>query len=155
MDMAEFVAKCPNRQQVKSEHQKSGGLLQNIQIPTWDWEDIYGLCSKFTSDSKVIWFHISGCGLIDYVRSLYYRHTAYSAEDYARIFLDKIFFNHGIPLSIILNRVAQFTLRFWRSFKKGLGTMVKLSTAFHPHMDGQAERDTNPWRYVYGVHHWF
>ena len=39
-DIAEFVAKCPNCQQVKVEHLKSGGLLQKIQIPTWKWEDI-------------------------------------------------------------------------------------------------------------------
>ncbi|TMW93588.1 hypothetical protein EJD97_011413 [Solanum chilense] len=29
--------------------------------------------------------------------------------------------------------------RFWRSFQKWLGIKVKLSTAFHPQMDGQAE----------------
>ena len=29
-----------NCQQVKAEHQKLGGLLQEIQIPTWKWEDI-------------------------------------------------------------------------------------------------------------------
>ena len=39
-DIADFVAKCPNCQQVKVEHQKSGGLLQEIQVPTWKWEDI-------------------------------------------------------------------------------------------------------------------
>ena len=39
-DIAEFVAKCPNCQQVKAEHQKSSGLLQDIQVPTWKWEDI-------------------------------------------------------------------------------------------------------------------
>ena len=39
-DIAEFVAKCPSFQQVKAEHQKLGGLLQEIQIPTWKWEDI-------------------------------------------------------------------------------------------------------------------
>ena len=39
-DTEEFVAKCPNCQQVKVEHQKSGGLLQEIQVPTWKWEDI-------------------------------------------------------------------------------------------------------------------
>ena len=38
--IAEFVAKCPNFQQVKVEHLKPGGLLQEIQIPTWKWEDI-------------------------------------------------------------------------------------------------------------------
>ena len=46
---------------------------------------------------------------------------------------------HGIPLSNVLDRGSQFTYRFWRSFKKGLGTKVKCSTAFHPQIDGQAE----------------
>ena len=35
---------------------------------------------------------------------------------------------------------AKFTYRFWRSFQKGYGPQVNLSTAFHPQMDGQAER---------------
>ncbi|XP_070057332.1 uncharacterized protein [Nicotiana tomentosiformis] len=32
-DVAEFVARCPNYQQVKAEYQRSGGLAQNIEIP--------------------------------------------------------------------------------------------------------------------------
>ena len=28
---------------------------------------------------------------------------------------------------------------FWRSFQEGSATKVKLSNAFHPHTDGQAE----------------
>ena len=39
-DIVEIVAKCPNGQQVKAEHIKSGGLLQEIHIPTWKWEYI-------------------------------------------------------------------------------------------------------------------
>ena len=39
-DIAEFVANCKNYKQVNAEHQKSGGLLQEIRIPTWKWEDI-------------------------------------------------------------------------------------------------------------------
>ena len=52
----------------------------------------------------------------------------------------RIVYRDGTPLSIILDRGAQFTSRFWRPFQKGLGPKVKLSTAFHPQMDGQAER---------------
>ena len=43
-------------------------------------------------------------------------------------------------LSIISDRGAEFTSRFWRSFKKGLGTKLKLSTTFQTQTDGQAER---------------
>ena len=38
-DIAEFVAQCPNIQQVQSENQKPSGLLQEIQVVTWKWED--------------------------------------------------------------------------------------------------------------------
>ena len=36
----EFVSKCLNCQLLKVEHQKSGGLLHEIQVPTWKWKDI-------------------------------------------------------------------------------------------------------------------
>ena len=39
-NIEEFVAKCPNCQQVKVEHQKSGDMLEEIKVPTWKWEDI-------------------------------------------------------------------------------------------------------------------
>ncbi|WMV58676.1 hypothetical protein MTR67_052061 [Solanum verrucosum] len=39
-DIADFVAKCPNCQQVKVQHHKPGGMTQEIDIPTWKWEVI-------------------------------------------------------------------------------------------------------------------
>ena len=35
-----FLSKCPNCQQVKVEHQKLGGMTQEIGIPTWKWDVI-------------------------------------------------------------------------------------------------------------------
>ena len=57
--------------------------------------------------------------------------STYLVENYARIFKYDIVCLQGIPLSIISDRGAQFTSWFRRSFQKGLGTKVKLSTAFH------------------------
>lgn len=34
-DIAEFVVQCSNYQKVKIEYQKPGGLLQEMEIPTW------------------------------------------------------------------------------------------------------------------------
>ena len=34
-DIAEYVAKCPNCQQVNAEHLKPGGLTQIIEVTTW------------------------------------------------------------------------------------------------------------------------
>ena len=66
--------------------------------------------------------------------------TTYSAEDYARLYINEIVRLDGVPLSIISHRGPQFTSNFWKSFQKGLGTQVNLSTSFHPQTDGQAER---------------
>ena len=42
--------------------------------------------------------------------------STYKAEDYAKMNIDEIVKLHGIPLSIILDRGAQFTSHFYRSF---------------------------------------
>ncbi|GJT09623.1 putative reverse transcriptase domain-containing protein [Tanacetum coccineum] len=57
-----------------------------------------------------------------------------------RLYLNKIVARHGIPASIICDRDGRFTLNFWRSFQKALGTNISMSTAYHPETDGQSER---------------
>uniref|UniRef100_A0A0V0GVY7 Putative ovule protein n=1 Tax=Solanum chacoense TaxID=4108 RepID=A0A0V0GVY7_SOLCH len=66
--------------------------------------------------------------------------VSYSAKDDAKLYIKEIVKFHGVPLPIISNRGTQFTSHFWKAFQKGLGTNVKLITAFHPQMDGQEER---------------
>ena len=39
-DIAYFVSKCPNCQQLKVEYQKPGGMTQEIDIPSWKWDVI-------------------------------------------------------------------------------------------------------------------
>ncbi|WMV59018.1 hypothetical protein MTR67_052403 [Solanum verrucosum] len=102
-DIAGSVAKCPNCQQVKVEHQKQG--------------------DRMTKSAHFIPVKVS-----------------YSVEDYVKLFLGEMVRLHEVPLSIISDRGTQFTSQFWKSFQKGLGTKVKLSTNFHPQTDGQAER---------------
>jgi len=47
---------------------------------------------------------------------------------------------HGVFSSIISVRDLRFTFRFWQTLQEALGTRLKLSLAYHPHIDGQSKR---------------
>ncbi|KAI3811386.1 hypothetical protein L1987_21107 [Smallanthus sonchifolius] len=57
-----------------------------------------------------------------------------------RTYLKEIVFRNGVPISIISDRDARFTSRFWQSLHKSLGTRLDMSTTYHPQTDGQTER---------------
>ncbi|GJT64295.1 putative reverse transcriptase domain-containing protein [Tanacetum coccineum] len=50
-----------------------------------------------------------------------------------------ILFGHGVPLSIISDRDSRFVSGFWRSLQNALGINLRMSTAYHPKMDGQSD----------------
>ena len=43
---------------------------------------------------------------------------------------------HGVPVSIVSDRDPRFTVHFWKSFQKAMGTRLTMSTAFHPQTYG-------------------
>jgi len=47
---------------------------------------------------------------------------------------------HGLPESIISDRGVQFVVGMMKKLNNLLGIQTKLSTAYHPQMDGQIER---------------
>ena len=133
-----YVSKFPIS---KGPTPKAAWLTTRDPIPTLKWEDInmdfvIGL-PRTQKSYDSIWVVVD-----QLTKSTHFIpvKSTYLEEDYARIFLDKIVCHHGIPLSIISDRGAQFTSIFWRSFQKGLGSTMKFSTTFHPQMDGQEER---------------
>jgi len=145
--IVECVAKCLHCQQVKVEHQKAGGLSQDISIPTWKWEDlnmnfIVGLLhTRWQHD--LIWV------IVDHImKSTHFIpiKASYSTEDYAKLYIKEMVRLHNVPLSIISDRVTQFTSQFWKSFQKGLGTRDKLSTTFILKLMGKPSIPFKLWR---------
>ena len=116
-------------------------MTQEIDIPTWKWDVIN--MDFITGLPRIRRQHDSIWVIVDRMtkssRFLAVK-TTYSAEDYVKLNLTEIVRLHGVPLSIISDRGPQITSHFWKSFQKGLGTQVNLSTTFRPQMDGQAER---------------
>ena len=72
--------------------------------------------------------------------SAFYWSRIDSAEDYAKLYINEILRLYGVPYSIISDRGPHFTFNFLMSFQKVLGTQANLSTLFHQHTDGVAER---------------
>ncbi|WMV58523.1 hypothetical protein MTR67_051908, partial [Solanum verrucosum] len=114
-DIAEFVAKCQNCQQVKYEHQSPVGLLQIMPILEWKWEIIamdfvVGLpktLAKFDS----IWVVVDRLTMSAHFISV---KIDYNAEQLAKVYVKEIVRLHGALLSIISDRGSQFTSKFWR-----------------------------------------
>ena len=66
--------------------------------------------------------------------------VAYTAKQYAEIYLNQIVRLHGVPKTIISDRGTQFIARFWEQLQESLGTKLIRSSAYHPQTDGQTER---------------
>ena len=58
-DVAAYVSKCLTCSQVKVEHQKPSGLLQQLEIPVWKWElitmDFVTKLPKTRKGNDTIW----------------------------------------------------------------------------------------------------
>ena len=149
-EIPEFVAKCLVCQQVKAEHQKPAELLQSLPIPEWKWEHITmdfvtGLprSPKGHGSIWVIVYRLTKSAHFLPVK------TTYTVDKYARMYVDEIIRLHGAPVSIVSDRDPTFTSKFWPRLKNDRGTSLKFSTAFHPQIDGQSEKDdSNIRRYV-------
>jgi hypothetical protein len=63
----------------------------------------------------------------------------YTAASVAKVFFDSIVRLHGIPCSIVSDRVPIFTSKFWTELFNLSGVKLQLSSAFHPQIDGQSE----------------
>jgi hypothetical protein len=68
-----------------------------------------------------------------------YCHFLYAATTVVCLFFNKTMKLHGIPSSIVSDRDLVFTGNFWWELFRLAGVKLKLSSAFHPQLDGQSE----------------
>nr|GEZ03664.1 reverse transcriptase domain-containing protein [Tanacetum cinerariifolium] len=140
-DIATYVSQCLTCTKVKVEHLKPSGLLQQPEIPEWKWENVTmdfvtGL-PRTPSGYDSIWVIMDRL-----TKSAHFlpKKKIDSIEKLAELYLKEIVCKHGVPVSVISDKDSLFTLRFWVSLQKALGTQLDLSTTYHPKTDGQSER---------------
>ena len=65
--------------------------------------------------------------------------TGHTAHMVASLFLNIVVKLHGFPRSIVSDRDPLFISQFWRDLFSLSGTLLRLSSAYHPQSDGQTE----------------
>ena len=56
----------------------------------------------------------------------------FTLERFYRLYIREIVRLHGVPVSIVSDRDSRLMTHFWKSFQKGMGTRLTMSTTFHP-----------------------
>src|SRR3954469_16966751 len=140
-DVRQYVKSCDSCQCIKASQQVPGGLLQPLPIPTRPWEQvsmdfIVQLPKTKAGFDAIVVFVDTFSKMTHFAPTK----TTTSAPDTACIFFDHVFRLHGLPKSIVSDRDAKFTSKFWKTLFQTMGTKLAMSTAFHPQTDGQTER---------------
>ncbi|GJT32720.1 putative reverse transcriptase domain-containing protein [Tanacetum coccineum] len=141
VDIATYVSKCLTCVKVKAEHQRPSGLLVQLDIPQWKWDNItMDFVTKLPKSSQgynTIWVIVDRLTKSAIFVSM--RETD-PLEKLARMYLKEVVTRHGIPVSIICDRDPRFASNFWKSLQKALGTNLDMSNAYHPQTDAKSEK---------------
>lgn len=138
--IADFCDGCQVCARAKSPRHLPFGLLMPLPIPDRPWTSI---AMDFITDlpesenrttiltvtdrhSKMAHF-VPLSGLPD-------------AEETAEVFIRKVVRLHGLPEEVVSDRGTQFTSRLWRRMSEVLQIKQRMSSAYHPQTNGQAER---------------
>nr|GEU57190.1 putative reverse transcriptase domain-containing protein [Tanacetum cinerariifolium] len=140
-NIATYVSKCLTCAKVKAKHQRSSGLLVQPMIPECKWDNIMmDFVTKLPKSSQgydTIWVIVDRLTKSAIFMPMREKDPLDKLE---RMYLKEVATKHGIYVLIICNRNPQFSLNFWTSLQKALGTSLDMSTAYHSEIDGQSER---------------
>ncbi|WVZ90257.1 hypothetical protein U9M48_036572 [Paspalum notatum var. saurae] len=135
----DHVRACATCQRNKSEHLHPAGLLLPLPVPQGIWTDValdfIEALPRVRGKSVIL-------SVVDrfskYCHFIPLAHP-YSAESVAQAFFGEIVRLHGMPQSLVSDRDAVFTSKFWRELMRLMGTKLHMTSAFHPQSDGQSE----------------
>nr|GEW75334.1 reverse transcriptase domain-containing protein [Tanacetum cinerariifolium] len=136
-----YVSKCLTYAKVKVEYQKPSGMLVQPEILQCKWEnitmDFVTKLPKKATGQDTIWV------IVDHLtKSAHFlpMRDDDTLEKLTRQYLKEVVSRHGVPVLIISDHDGKFTLHFWKSLHKALGTRLDMSTTYHPQTDGHSER---------------
>jgi hypothetical protein len=138
-DIESFCNSCTPCQMVKNSNQLPSGLLHTLPIPDWPWQSI-GM--DFVGPLPLSMGYDYLLVIIDRLTSMVHlipMTICMTAKEVAWLFLKDVVCLHGVPDSIVSDRVSKFTSKFWCELHCLMGTKLLMSTVFHPQTDGATE----------------
>jgi hypothetical protein len=135
-----YVRTCETCQRVKPSAHATAPLA-SLPVPTGCWESmsmdfVFGLPKDSDGNTGIVVF-VDRLSKMAHLAAV---PDSIDAEGTAKLFIDRVFRQHGLPVAIVSDRDPRFTGKFWKSIFKVLGTRLDMSTADHPQTDGQTER---------------
>ena len=147
-DVESYVRGCDVCLTSKAVRHKPYGDLQSLPVPTHQWKDLLmdfvtglPLSADWKGDS-----YDSILVIVDRLTKMVHYEPVKVIIDVpglVEVIIDVVVRHHGLPHSIISDRGAIFTSKFWSSLCYFLGIKRRLSTAFHPQTDGQTKRQNS------------
>ena len=139
-NIGKYVEGCDLCQRMKNRTEELAGKLKLSEVPQKTWTH---LMVDFITKLPVVAGKDTVLVVCDWLSKMTHFVVTMEetlAEGLARLFKDNVWKLHGLPESVVSDRGPQFAAELTKELNRMLGIKMKLSTAFHPQMDGQMER---------------
>lgn len=133
-----YIPLCTECLWNKSTTQKQTGPLHPLPIPQ-DWEDSVAMDFIGPLDEGFDCILSMTDRLGSDVRIIPTR-TNITAEELALLFFNNWYRENSLPKDIISDHDKLFVSKFWQALHKLTRVKLKLSSAYHPEMDGSSEQ---------------
>jgi len=138
--MNDYVQWCDECQHNKCPRHARWGLIQPLETPFAAWTlistDVITQLLESQQYTQVMVVLDRFTKMVHFIGLS----TEATAKDVATVFLREVWKLHGLPTVIISDMDAKFSGDFWESLCKALGIKPRMSTAYHPQMEGQTKR---------------
>jgi len=135
-DVGRYVEGCDLCQRMKNRTEELAGKLKLSEVLEKPWTDLMvDFITKLlvVAEKDVI---LVVCDRLSKMTYFIATTEGTLVEGLARLFQDNMWKLHGLPESVVSDREPQFAVELTREFNRMLGIETRLSTAFHPQMDG-------------------